>query len=91
MFRILPIFVALFVAICLFPTDESLPADGNSCFFVDGVPLCGREGEEAREKHRKMIENLIVKQVMGKKFVFVRRYFSCNLEIPKRTFQRYNE
>lgn len=62
MFRILPICVALFVAICLFPTDESLPADGNSCFFVDGVPLCGREGEEAREKHRKMIENLIVKQ-----------------------------
>ena len=86
MSRILPIFVALFVAICLFPTDESLPADGNSCFFVDGVPLCGREGEEAREKERKMIANLIAKQVNGKEIYLCLRYCSCNLEIPKRPF-----
>jgi len=63
-FRILPIAAVLFVAICLFPIDESLPVDNNgqSCFFVDGAPLCGREGELAREKHRKMIESLIAQQ-----------------------------
>ena len=62
-FRILPLFAAIFVAICLFPVDESLPADGNSCFFVDGRPICGREGEIAREKHAKMVANLVAQQV----------------------------
>merc|ERR1711953_960364 len=54
----------LFVAICLFPIDESLPVDNNgqSCFFVDGVPLWGEEGEKAREEQRKFIERMISQQ-----------------------------
>ena len=43
--------------------NDALCTDGQSCFFVDGVPLCGREGELAREKHRQMIESLIAQQV----------------------------
>ena len=43
--------------------DPLFTVDGQSCFFVDGAPLCGREGELAREKHRKMIESLIAQQV----------------------------
>merc|ERR1711953_647418 len=63
-FRFLPIAAVLFVAICLFPIDESLPVDNNgqSCFFVDGVPLCGEEGEKAREEQRKFIERMISQQ-----------------------------
>ena len=37
--------------------------DGQSCFFVDGVPLCGEEGEKAREEQRKFIERMISQQV----------------------------
>ena len=61
--RILPIVAVLFVTICLFHIDETLPVDEQSCFFMDGVPICGEEGRLARLKHEEMLKKLINDQV----------------------------